>query len=353
MKQLFLIALLAAGLTSVQAQSPYAHTGDPVLVYSLPATELVFDLEIEKITEKPGVFYQYSQRYLATSRVVTEESVNFQLKSVRMTTRPVVDKALRFSVSPSLVPGLVLTPEGLLAGVNVPAPRKVVKEHHIERRMEAPLARPEGMIALNQEYMMAGSTAKMAEGAAYQIYTIRESRMNLLSGEMENLPADGESLKLMLQGLDRQERELTELFTGQVRKETVRHRITLVPDSSQHESLLFRLSAKRGVVANDDMGGEPYYIAIDHEAIPKKAPVVAKTKAPKKSKTPPPVIALYTVLPVNATIEVSDGVNTLLREQAPISHFGVLVPHYSDIFTSKTVQMEVDPATGRMLRIQQ
>ena len=352
MKKLFLNVLLAAALTAVQAQTPYAHSGEPVLVYALPATELVFDLELEKITEKPGVFFQYSQRYLATSKVVTEEMVNYQLKSVRMTTRPVVDKALRFSVAPELVPGLVLTPEGLLAGVNVPTPRKVVKEHHIERRMDNTLPRPEGMIALNQEYMMAGSTAKMAEGAAYQIYALRESRLNLLSGEMENLPADGESVKLMLQGLDRQERELTELFTGQVRKEMIHHRISLVPDSSQHEALLFRISAKRGVVANDDLGGEPFYLAIDHEAIPKKTPVVVKTKAPKKAKTPPPVTALYTVLPVNATIEVSDGVNTLLREQAPISHFGVLLPHDASLFKSKTVQLEVDPATGRMVRLQ-
>lgn len=352
MKQLFLILLLTAGLTAVQAQSPYAHSDEPVLVYSLPATELIFDLEIEKITEKPGVFYQYSQRYLAANRVVTEETVNYQLKSVRMTTRPVVDKALRFSVLPELVPGLVLTPEGLLAGVNVPSPRKVIKEHHIERRMEIPTARPEGMIALNQEYMMAGSTAKMAEGAAYQIYAIRESRLNLLSGEMEHLPADGESLKIMLQGLDRQERELTELFTGQVRKEIIHHRISLVPDSSQHEALLFRLSTKRGVVANDDLGGEPYYLAIDHDPIPVTAPVVDKTKGSKKSKAPAPVVALYTVLPVNATIEVSDGVNTLLREQASISHFGVLLSHDASLFKSKTIQLEVDPATGRMVRIQ-
>lgn len=353
MKKLFLVALLAAGFTAVQAQKPFNHSDEPVLVYSLPATELVFDLEIEKVTEKPGVFYQYSQRYLATTGVVTEESLSYQLKSVRMTTRPVVDKALRFSVSPDLVPGLVLTSEGLLAGVNVPSPRKVIKERHIEHRMDTPLARPEGMIALNQEYMMAGSTAKMAEGAAYQIYALRESRLNLLSGEMENLPADGESLKLMLQGLDRQERELTELFAGQVRKETFRHRITLIPDSSQHEALLFRLSAKRGIVASDDLGGEPYYIAIDHETIPQQAPVVVKAKGSKKSKTPPPVVALYTVLPVNATIEVSDGVNTLLREQTSISHFGVLLPHDASLFKSKTIQMEVDPATGRMVRIQQ
>lgn len=355
MKKLIVFASVVVGLNAAMAQTPYMHTeGVPALVYALPATELVFDLEIEKITEKPGVFYQYSQRYLATSKVVTEESTNFLLKSVRMSTRPVVDKALRFAASPSLIPGLVLTPAGLLAGVNVPSPLLIKNERLIERKQGVPQARPEGMLPLNQEYMMAGSTAKMAEGAAYQIYAIRESRINLLSGEMERLPADGESMQLMLQGLDRQERELTELFTGHVRKEIVHHRISLVPDSAQHEALLFRLSAKRGIVSNDDLGGEPFYIAIDPEGIPRPARTVVKTKAPKKnSKTQPVEIALYTVLPGSAVIEVSDGVNTLLRQQTDISHFGVLIPHDASLFKSKTVQMEVDPATGRMLRIQQ
>lgn len=46
---------------------------------------------------------------------------------------------------------------------------------------------------------MAGSTARQAEVAAKQIYRIRESRLNILTGEADNLPPDGEAMKLVIQ----------------------------------------------------------------------------------------------------------------------------------------------------------
>lgn len=45
----------------------------------------------------------------------------------------------------------------------------------------------------------------MAEVAAKQLYRIRESRLNLVTGEVDELPADGESFKLIIQQLDEQE----------------------------------------------------------------------------------------------------------------------------------------------------
>jgi hypothetical protein len=351
MKKLALLACMVVGLTTAMAQKSFEYSeGVPALVYALPATELVFDLEIEKITEKPGIFYQYSQRYLATTKVVTDESTTHRVRSVRMTTRPVVDPSRRFTVAPGVVSGLVLNRQGLLAGVNVvPAEKRVVRERMI-RKEEPQAARQEGLLPLNQEYMMAGSTAKMAEGAAFQIYAIRESRLSLLSGELEHLPADGSSLKMMLGGLDRQERELTELFTGSVRKEIIRRQITIVPDSANYESVLFRLSAQRGLVANDDLGGEPYYLVIDADAIPTPRPGNSRSSK-KGDRLDEADIALYTVLPAQASIEVSDGVNSLLKQNTDISQFGVLIPYEVSLFKSKDLQMEVDPATGRLQRI--
>lgn len=53
----------------------------------------------------------------------------------------------------------------------------------------------------SEELLMAGSTAKQAEVAAKQIYRIRESRLNILTGEADNLPPDGEAMKLVIQQL--------------------------------------------------------------------------------------------------------------------------------------------------------
>ena len=76
---------------------------------------------------------------------------------------------------------------------------------------------------------MAGSTAKQAEVAAKQIYRIRESRMNILTGDADNLPPDGEAMKLVIQQLEEQEKALTNLFTGIRTKEVSDYEVTIVP----------------------------------------------------------------------------------------------------------------------------
>ena len=345
MRKHLLIGLLMMVPLLMLAQPAFTVTeGAPAMVYSLPATELVFDLEIEKTVEKPGVFFQYSQRYLATNQVITAELTSYALKSVRMTTRAVADISRTFSVSPAEVSGLVVDSKGLLAGINVEVPhRRIMREAERPSNRPSPLlARPEGLLPLNQEYMMAGSTAKMAEGAAYHIYRIRESRVNLLSGEVDAMP-DGKALQQMLAGLDQQERELTELFIGSVRTSTERHRIVYRPTLAEPEAVLFRLSARRGIVANDDLGGDPYFVVLDPEEIQKKPSEDSKFKAVE------PV--LFTVLPASTTVEVSDGVTTLLKQQVDIPQFGVLMPYDARIMRSRTLVMEVDPSTGRLLRM--
>lgn len=344
-KYTFSVCLVVLGITASAQQSFSLTQGVTSLVYALPATELVVDVEIEKTVEKPGAFYQYSQRYLATSNVVTEESVNYKLRSVQLHTQAVADTARRFAVSPMLLRGLVVNEKGILVGVNTEKPRPVVvRQRETIHRQEQLSPRPEGLLPLNQEYMMAGSTAKMAEGAAYQIYALRESRINLLSGELDRMPADGDALKQMLQGIDRQERELTELFTGSVRTEIVRHRVTLMPDTAELEKVIFRLSTKRGVVDNDDLGGDPYFIVLEPETIPVSPQFDPKAK--------PVVPVLYSVLPATTTIEISDGVHTLLKQKADIPQFGVLIPYDASLLKSKNFSLELDPATGRLLKLQ-
>lgn len=55
-----------------------------------------------------------------------------------------------------------------------------------------------------EEILSAGSTAKMAELAANEIYDIRENRGLLTKGQADFMPKDGEQLKLMLANLDTQ-----------------------------------------------------------------------------------------------------------------------------------------------------
>lgn len=345
MKKLIIISLLFVGIAGIRAQSAFALTdGVPALVYALPKTNLCFEIAVETTVEKPGVFYLYSQRYLATSQVVMEEKTSSKVKSISMQTVTVPDVNRRFAVEPmakSPLNGIVVNEQGILCGVNIlpalPSTAKVDSKQQ-KPETETSMFEPE-LLSLTQEYMMAGSMAKMAEGAAKQIYDIRASRLNLLSGEMDQLP-DGEALKTMLGGLDAKEKELTALFVGSVRKHTKVYKLYLSPDNIVSNEVLFRLSATRGVVAKDDLSGEPYFITI----APEKIRMQERDPKAKVEKA-----GLYTVLPVLTTVTVSDGVSPVLQQTIQMPQFGQLVTLPESLLRTPGIKITVDVPTGRII----
>lgn len=68
-------------------------------------------------------------------------------------------------------------------------------------------------------------------------------------------------LKIMLDNLNLQERAMTEMFSGTLKEEPQTFTIRLTPKEMNNE-VAFRFSKRLGIVANDDLAGEPYYISI-------------------------------------------------------------------------------------------
>ena len=54
---------------------------------------------------------------------------------------------------------------------------------------------------MNEDILSAGSTAKMAELTAKDIYDIRESRNQLARGQADFMPKDGTQLRIMMENL--------------------------------------------------------------------------------------------------------------------------------------------------------
>ena len=262
MKKLFIFYIALVCTVLFNAQS--------ALVYSLPKTELCIEITTEKITEKPGMFYRYSERYLATNKVITEEKTSYNLKSITLKTKSVADQGRTFSFVPtkkSNISHLTVDPKGILFGINIPYVKEEKKEieiHKIKTKNEV----ASDLLPLGEEYMMAGSEAKLAEGAAKQIYRIRESRMGILTADVEHLPADGASFKTVLNGLNKMEADLTELFLGKTTHEISTQTIDYTPSTAVNKEVLFRLSAFNGIVSKDDLSGKPFYISIVPSPIP-------------------------------------------------------------------------------------
>ena len=203
MKRTIIISFFISLILSVAAQSTIA--------YSLPKTELIIELELEKTSQKPGLFYPYSERYLATKNIITESKTTFKLLKISVKTNPIPDYSRTYVVTPnkkSLLSHVTVNSDGLLCGINIPS-TNVEKPEIFSLIPKQEKTENNWLLPLGEEYLMAGSTAKLAEGAAKQIYRIRESRMSILTGDLEHLPADGTSLQTMTEKLDQLETELT------------------------------------------------------------------------------------------------------------------------------------------------
>ena len=66
--------------------------------YFLPRTAFRVTVIAEKTTTKPGDFYKYADRYLRLQNVPTEESVQWNLKSIKLEPYGKPDKSKAFSI---------------------------------------------------------------------------------------------------------------------------------------------------------------------------------------------------------------------------------------------------------------
>lgn len=219
MKRISGIFILLIILVNIQAQKGLAITqGESAILYSLPKTELCIEITTEQTKQSPGIFYQYSERYLATNDVITEEKSACKLIGIKIVPKAIADAQRTYSITPqknSPLNYISVDSKGILCGINIGNSETRVLEKRIIEKTQGLQSSQSNLLPLGEEFMMAGSSAKLAEGAAKQIYRLRESRMSLLTGDLEHLPADGSSLQSMLKGMNDLEQQLTELFIGQ------------------------------------------------------------------------------------------------------------------------------------------
>lgn len=333
------------------AQNFSITENQPVIIYSLPMTQLCIEVQMEKITQTPGIFYLYSERYLATKNVITEEKTTYSIKNITVYTKTIPDLQRTYSFVPtknSPLKNITLNQQGILCGINVaclPSPegeRPSVTLSSKEKKNFSHFLLP-----LGEEYLLAGSTAKLAEGAAKQIYDIRDSRLNILTCDVDHLPADGAFLNTLLRELNVREKELTELFIGKTTSESLSQVLYLTPAKAMKDEILFRFSTLKGVVPSDDLSGIPYYITIS----PTTFPVAPATKE-KKQKTINKQQKLNTILPAFTLVNIGDGKNIYFSQQFLIPQFGVVVPLPNEVLQNPKTKIYIDPQTGRLLKVE-
>lgn len=270
-KILLTLCALACG-TFVYAQD---------VTYHLPKTAVKISMLVEKKTYTPGDLCDYARRFLKKTDVAQEKLVTYRMLDVELFPVPVPDTSKVYTAhidQKHNIQKLALSPDNILLGVNVEA-----KPYIVGKRF-TPADRPAALDPfkyLNQDILVVGSRMKMAELCAKEIYDIRESKNELTRGQADYMPKDGEQLRIMLNNLETQEAAIRQLFEGVTVCDTMVVDLMYMPEKEVESEVAFRFSKYEGVVAADNLSGEPYYVTIkDTHTIPERITEVGK-KAPK------------------------------------------------------------------------
>ena len=220
-------------------------------VYFLPKTAIKVKVLVERSVYKPGEFCNYAMRYLHANDVQLEANTSYRIVSVKQQPIAMVDSTKAYAVkfnAKTIAANVSLSDDGRLLAINAqPTPQPEVADF----KPAAKTVEVNPRKFMNEEILAAGSTAKMAELTAQEIYDLRENRALLIKGQADFMPSDGAQMKMMLDQIELQGNALTSLFTGTVNKDTIETTLTVIPDGALKHQILFRLSQRLGIVDAD------------------------------------------------------------------------------------------------------
>ncbi|HTN68427.1 MAG TPA: DUF4831 family protein [Dysgonamonadaceae bacterium] len=328
-------------LFSISAQTPIRHnalkSNDYGVVYSLPITQLDFELKITKTTYKRGSYYQFAKQYLSIDNPIVEDKVIYSLDEVEVHNKGISDKNNSYLIKfrPNTVePYVYLTRDGLICAINENAPLNEEVTPSRSQIKSSPVIDAKSL--LTEEMLLAGSRSKQAELIAKQIFELRLSRSDILTGEAVNMPPDGEAYQLVMDQINMQEKALLELFSGSVQTESTSKTVSLIPEYENIDrEVLFRFSEKLGLVNADDLSGEPAYLSLINNSPQPEVELTDRQLRQLEKKFSEGIV--YNI-PSKAQLTISFRNQVLINKEVDIVQYGT-----QDVLTRRMFDNRKEP----------
>ena len=328
---------------------------DGVVVYSLPLTTVRLDVEAVCETYTPGPYCQWAKKYLGID-VPQEASTSYTLSRIRMTPYLEADRSCSYVVnldgmlgeaSPASFfefssQGLLLLSDENKGNVNswrfpsmAPGSGTLASEATANlTSTETTLyrsVRTEGggydRVAVRQSQVVEKSTEKKAQEAASMILSLRENRLNIITGNTD-ATFSGDALRAAVEEIGRLEEEYMRLFTGTVSSSVQAMSFDVVPASGPEEELTmaFRISDSHGLLPPDDITGRPVVM----EIVPEDAEdfyseqVVGEVEAAKPRAKHEAALRgnIYYRVPAICSVRIVDGQNLIIKSRIPVYQKG-------------------------------
>ena len=324
--------------------------GESALVYYSPKTSVSLDFTYTVEKQEAGIFAAYAESLLGIDKYVKENKTTCTLTDVRIGTSTGTDYSRSHKVTADAgIPMLLnINDKGLLVGYNLPTTEKAKDKHAPAPSCERSCSKEETTLAVpyTDEVLKAATPLAQAHAVARQILHIRETRMYLLSGEVEKEPADGRAMKLVLEELDKQEHALTELFVGKTGKSIEHQRVVFDPQG-QVPTLFF--SEENGFTDADNIDADS--ISIQIALTPQQFAQTQEDNKSKKKKAVELSPIVYN-LPGSGVVSVRYKDAVLGTRTIAIAQLGIDVPLSKDLFTGAELPTIVlNEKTGNIISI--
>ncbi len=334
-------------------------TGKEGVFYSLPRTVIRIDVEIDRIENYKGPYSEYALKYLGLKNVVMENSVEYKITGMKVTTsqQPDPDQyyflELPGKLSKSEKAGLLsFTESGLILGT---IPQKIdtlTKEEKVINKEEPGLATEKEVfpeifkysadvnffekvdtiirkvnidtMTLERQYLkrtvIEKSPEQKAKEASDYIVKIKDNRFNLISGFQE-VNYNRETLEYMDLQLKQMETEYMKLFTGISLHKTLTFSFYYTPNPNQvnTEVPIFKYMKSKGMMELDEPGGKIVTIKVQRSGTTGTVASYLKRTADKNK-----VHGFYYRIPELARVTVKVDENMTEETQCLVSQLGIV-----------------------------
>ncbi|MDD4192002.1 MAG: DUF4831 family protein [Mangrovibacterium sp.] len=354
-----LIFMILGG--SAVAQRTEKKEGVPAftngVVYSLPRTGIRIYVTATREKFFFGPYHDYAEVLLGIKNAPSSDRETWTINDIRVETFSEPDPGQVHRTSGQAAALISLTPSGTLAGINatVETPEERFPVATFLGDTKAPSI-PFTDLSLNSFFEKVDSANRNAlviksfeekvQEAAHTITKLRKRRFKTLAnGYDEQLP-DGRAYEVMVEELDKLEKEYVALFIGKTYKKTFEYCFDYIPENNPGAGeVVFRFSEGKGVLPVSDMSGKPIVIEM------KKMDNLASAQAKVASASPSVSGILYRV-PGKSEIRILNGITLMAATRADIAQFGTTT-YLPDELLDGNYRVTFHPATGGIKSILQ
>jgi hypothetical protein len=334
-------------------------TGKEGVFYSLPRTVIRIDVEIDRIENYKGPYAEYALKYLGLKNVVMENSVEYKINGMKVTTsqQPDPDQYYFLELSEKLSKNekaglLSFTESGLILGTVPERIDTLAREEKIINKEEPGLTTEKDVfpeifkysadvnffekvdtiirkvnidtMTLERQYLKRTVIEKLPEQKAKEasdyIVKIKDNRFNLISGFQE-VNYNRETLEYMDLQLKQMQTEYMKLFTGISLHRTLTFSFYYTPNPNQvnTEVPIFKYMKSKGMMELDEPGGKIVTIKVQRSGTTRDVAGYLKRTTWKNKDH-----GFYYRIPEMARVTVKMGENLTEETQCLVSQLGIV-----------------------------